>query len=375
MQITSIKGTHVSIPLAVPYKLSRMYGTVTDAHAIIVEVKTDTGLVGYGEADPHTPFTQDTVPGTIEAIRDLLAPELMGDDPREIKTIDEKMDGCLKGSLMAKGALDMAMYDLAGKSYGVPVHNLLGDRKQDSIMLSFPLGNGSADDDAEVIEARRPLGFRSYMAKMGRNPIANEIERMKHLTDRYADKIQIVADANQGWREEEAITFIQGVEGTLLELIEQPLKAHDFDGLRRVREASSIPVSADESVVTVDDALKLICHKAVDVFSVKASKNGGITKALRIIAIAEAAQMQCRMNSMLEFGVTQAALLHLGAVTQKLIPSGHAYMSTLRMADDFTDFKTRLRDGYAHVSDEPGLGITVDEAKLAKYAKESFAVS
>ena len=187
--------------------------------------------------------------------------------------------------------------------------------------------------------------------------------------------IQIVADANQGWSEEEALTFVGGIDGTILGLLEQPTKADDFASLRRIRAASPIPLSADESVVTSDDALRLSCLQAVDVLSIKASKNGGITKSLRIIAIAEAAQMQCRMNSMLEFGVTQAALLHLGAVTGQIIPSGHAYMSTLRMSDDFTDFSARLHDGYAHIADAPGLGITVDAEKLARHASERFVVS
>ena len=374
MRITKITGIHVSIPLAVPYKLSRVYGTVADAHAIVVIVETDAGLIGYGEADPHPPFTADTVSGTIEAIRDKLAPMLIGADPREIKKNEQEMDACLDGHLMAKGALDMAMFDLAGKSYGMPVHALLGGKMREQILLSFPLGSGTADEDIEVIEARCAIGFRSFMAKMGRNAIDDEISRVKLLTERYEGAIHLVADANQGWSEDEAIAFVSGAGDTMLSLVEQPLPADDFEGLRRVKEHSQIPVSADESVVCEGDALRLACMQAVDVFSVKASKNGGLTKAQRIVAIADTASLQYRMNSMLEFGVTQAALLHLGAVAKSLIPSGHAYMSTLRMADDFTDFGRRLVDGLAHIDDEPGLGITVDEDKLRRYALESFVV-
>ncbi len=374
MRVTKIEAVSVSIPLAVPYKLSRVYGTITDATAVVVAVTTDTGLTGYGEADPMPPFTADTVSGTMQALRATLAPALIGADPREHKKNEETMDACRDGCLMAKGALDMALFDLAGKAYGLPVHALLGGRKRDEILLSFPLGSGTAADDAEVIEARRALGFRSFMAKMGRNPIADEIRRVHELTDRYAGVVQIVADANQGWTAEESLAFVGGIEGTLLSLLEQPVKADDFAGLRRIREASPIPISADESAVSAEDALRLACLAAVDVLSIKASKNGGITKSLRIIAIAEAARMQCRMNSMLEFGVTQAALLHLGAVTGQIIPSGHAYMSTLRMSDDFTDFRANLRDGYAHVSNRPGLGVTVDAEKLARYALERLSV-
>ncbi|MEM8744778.1 MAG: enolase C-terminal domain-like protein [Pseudomonadota bacterium] len=374
MRITKITGVHISIPLAVPYKLSRVYGTVADAHAVVVIVETDNGLTGYGEADPHPPFTADTAPGTIEAIRDHLGPLLLGTDPREINRLEGKMDACLEGHLMAKGALDMALFDISGKGYGAPVHALLGGKVRETILLSYPLGSGSAEEDAEVIEERRKLGFRSFMAKMGRNPIEQEIVRVEDLTDRYSGKIHLVADANQGWSEEEADALVCGARGSMLELVEQPVAAANIEGLRRLKAKSTIPISADESVVSEQDALRLACMEAVDVFSVKASKNGGVTKARRIIAIADTAGLQYRMNSMLEFGVTQAALLHLGAVSRSLIPSGHAYMSTLRMADDFTDFRARLDKGYAHISDEPGLGVRVDDAKLAKYAIESFVV-
>ena len=374
MRITRITGVHISIPLAVPYKLSRVYGTVVDAHAVVVAIETDKGLTGYGEADPHPPFTADTVPGTIEAIRDHIGPRMLGADPREINRLEGEMDAAIDGHLMAKGALDMALFDLSGKSYGAPVHAMLGGKVNETILLSYPLGSGSAEDDAEVIEERRKLGFRSFMAKMGRNPIEQEIARVAQLTERYSGEIHLVADANQGWSEEEADVLVSGAGGSMLELVEQPVAADDFEGLRRLKEKSAVPISADESVVSEKDALRLACMEAVDVFSVKASKNGGLTKARRIVAIADAAGLQYRMNSMLEFGVTQAALLHLGAASRSLIPSGHAYMSTLRMADDFTDFRGRLDDGYAHVSDEPGLGVQVDEAKLAQYAIESFVV-
>ncbi len=374
MRITRITGVHVSIPLATPYKLSRVYGTVTEAHAVVVRVETDGDLVGYGEADPHPPFTADTVPGTIAAIRDHLAPLLLGTDPREISRLDGEMDACLDGHLMAKGAIDMALFDLAGKAYGVSVYALLGGKVRDEILLSFPLGSGSAEEDVQVIEERRKLGFRSFMAKMGRNPVDAEVTRVAALSDRYASQIHLVADANQGWSRDEGEAFVAGAGASMLELVEQPVAAEDFEGLKRIREKSSIAVSADESVVTENDALRLACMKAVDVFSVKASKNGGLTKARRIIAIADAAGLEYRMNSMLEFGITQAALLQLGAVSKSLIPSGHAYMSTLRMADDFTDFRDRLGEGYARIADAPGLGVTVHEEKLSQHALESFVV-
>ena len=126
MKITAIELFHISIPFAKPYKLSRVYGTRYDAEAVILKVHTDEGIVGLGEADPLNPFSEETPATVMVVTRDLLAPQLIGQDPAHIAAIESKLDVMVHGNLLARGAVNMALFDIAGKANDVPAHMLLG---------------------------------------------------------------------------------------------------------------------------------------------------------------------------------------------------------------------------------------------------------
>ena len=151
------------------------------------------------------------------------------------------------------------------------------------------------------------------------------------------------------------------------DLLEQPIGRFDIEGLRHIRSRAPFLLSADESVVTLQEAALLARSNAADVFSLKVSKNGGISKSLAIAKLAEAFGMQCLMNSMIEFGITQAASLQLGCTLGHLMDCGHAYMSVLRMSDDVTDFGKHIRDAVVTVPQTAGLGVEIDDQKLDKY--------
>jgi muconate cycloisomerase len=206
------------------------------------------------------------------------------------------------------------------------------------------------------------------MIKMGALPIADEIAPTRALCGRFHPEVAFIADANQGWSEAEARRFIEGVADCPLTLLEQPVGRDEVAALARLRAAASFPLSADESLFYLDQAARLARQGAVDVFSLKLSKNGGIRPTQRIAHLAQGFGIDCLMNSMLECGVSQAASLQLGCTLPNLLPCGHAYMSTLRLADDVTDFSSLVRDGIAHLPDRLGLGIEVDSDKVAALA-------
>ena len=171
----------------------------------------------------------------------------------------------------------------------------------------------------------------------------------------------------------QAREFVLGVRDVPLAMIEQPVRADQVQGMAELRALSSSPLSADEAVCSVSDALRLVEVRAADVFSVKVSKNGGVAPARDIACIAAAAGVSVVMNSMLEHGITQAASLQLCATLPNLADHGHSYMSTLRMADDFTTFGSLVKDGVATVpANAPGLGIDVDEPKLRGYTRRAW---
>jgi muconate cycloisomerase len=136
--------------------------------------------------------------------------------------------------------------------------------------------------------------------------------------------------------------------------------------------ASTLPISADESVTGLAEAARLASLAAANIFSIKSSKNGGPLRAQRIVAVAEAFGIRCYMNSMLEFGVTQAASLQHAVTVRNLVDVGQAFMSTLRLAEDPTDFSSFVRDGVVHLPTGAGLGVQIDEPHVRRMAVADF---
>ena len=212
------------------------------------------------------------------------------------------------------------------------------------------------------------------MIKMGSLSISDEIKRMIAAKENFGDQIPIIVDANQGWEVTEALAFVDGIGDHRPELIEQPIHRKNIDGLKRIRERSPCPLSADESLEAMQDATMLIREQAVDVFSLKVSKNGGLSKTKKIGQAADAFGLKCLMNSMLEFGISQAASLQVGCTLTNLVDFGHAYGSVLRMSDDVTDFGQNISEGIVTVPQDPGLGVALDEDKLKKYTVDYLKI-
>ena len=370
MQITNIELSHISIPFAQPYRLSKTYGTLHEAHAVIFRIFTDEGIVGLGEADPMSPFTAETPASVMTVTRDVIAPHLIGREPKQIAMVESTLDDVIEGNLTARGAVNMALYDIIGKVNDLPIHTLLGGLRYGKLPLLFGVGSGTPEETLAVIEAQMETGCRCFMIKMGALPIAAEIKRVIAVKEQFGDAISIIIDANQGWEVAEAIEFIDGIKGHQADLIEQPIKRGDMEGLKRIHEHSPFLLSADESVTTVNDAAELIREKAVDVFSIKISKNGGLDKSRQIAQMADGFGLRCLMNSMLEFGISQAASLQLGCTLSNLIDLGHAYGSVLRMSDDITDFGQNISEAVVTIPSASGLGVTIDEEKLKKYTTD-----
>ena len=374
MRINGLELYQISIPFAEPYRLSKIYGTLYDAHAIIVKIKTDGGLVGLGEADPMPPFTEESPESTMAVLRDIIAPKLLGRDPREIAQLESDLDHVVEGNPTARGAVNMALYDILGKSIDTPIYQLMGGLRHERLSLLLGISSLDLDQSIDAINKLIANGVTTVMLKMGEMPIAEEIERFIGIRKHFGKTIKLVVDANQGWELTEALAFVKGINGYYLELLEQPIERGDYAGLKTLCDQAVCSLSADESLVETEDAARLIQEKVVNVFSIKVSKNGGLDKSKLIAQMAEGFGLKCLMNSMLEFGITQAASLHLGCTLPNLMDCGHAYGSVTRMADDITDFGQNISDGTVAVPSGPGLGISLKEDKLKKYTKEYIKV-
>ena len=374
MKIDRIELFHISIPFEKPYVLSKAYGTLHSAQAIIFKIHTDEGVVGLGEADPMNPFTEES-PGTVMAVTlDTLAPLLLGQDPTRAAAIESMLDSTVQGNPTAKGAVNMALCDILGKVEGIPAHLLLGGIQNAELPILWGTGSGTPENDLACIQELVKTGCDTVMLKMGALPISEEIQRMKAVKTRFGDRLSVIVDANQGWEVSEAFAFLDGTRGYHPDLIEQPIKGWNHLGLKRIRERCSCLLSADESLVTLHDAAQLIRENAVDVFSIKVSKNGGLFKSKKIAQTAEAFGIKILMNSMLEFGVTQAASLQVGCTLTNLLDMGHAYGSVVRMSDDVTDFGRNITGAKVRVPSGKGLGVELDEDRLIKYTKKYLEI-
>jgi muconate cycloisomerase len=375
--MTPIVAAHVfevETRFVTPYKLS--HGTEASAHAVMLKLTDADGTEGWGEADPSPTFSGESPHDAAQALTHALLPAVLAAARPEPGRIDHLLDGLLAKQLSAKGAISMALLDILGKRLGVSVATLMGGTVRESLPVLWPLSNGSAEDDVRVIEERAPEGFTTFMLKMGSAPVHAEVRRVKALEARYGDTVTLIADANQGWSLDQAREFVTAVQGSRLAFVEQPVVKDDLAGMASLAAASRIPISADESVIELSDASRVANLGAASVFSIKSSKNGGPLRAQRIAAVAEARGASCYMNSMLEFGITQAASLHHAVTVRNLVGGvGHAFMSTLRLAEDPTDFSTFVHNGQVRLPQTPGLGVQVDESHVRHLAVASQHVT
>jgi len=367
MKINGLDLYQISIPFAEPYRLSKIYGTLHEAKAVIVKINTDEGLVGLGEADPMIPFTDESPESVMVVIRDIIAPRILGQDPRQLTQLETSLDHLVHGNFTARGAINMALYDILGKAIDTPVYQLLGGLCHDRLPLLLGIGSLDLEQSIVAIEGLRNKGVTTIMLKMGKMSIADEIKRFIGIREHFGKNIKLVVDANQGWDLFETLEFIEGIKGYHLDLLEQPIERRNLGGLKRIREHLACPLSADESLVEAEDAAVLIREQVVDVFSIKVSKNGGLDKSKLIAQMAAGFGLKCLMNSMLEFGITQSASLHLGCTLANLMDCGHAYGSVTRMSDDISDFDRNISGGIVTVPSGPGLGVNLKEDKLKKY--------
>lgn len=309
MKITGVNTYLMRIPLITPFKTALR--TVDAIEDVVVELLTDEGAVGYGEAPPTAVITGDTLPSIAGAVTGFIVPKLLGRDVADIEGNCLAVQASMVHNTSPKAAVEMALYDLYGKALGAPLYRLLGGAKRSlatNLTISVDTPDKMAADAAEAV--RR--GFRVLKVKLGSDP-SQDIARLKAVQSACPKDMVLRADANQGWTPREALRILGRMreEGIELELVEQPVKAWDVDGLRRVTAWASVPVLADESVFTEQDAARILSTGAADMVNIKLMKTGGLSGALRICAIAETHRASCMMGCMLEGNVAVTAAAHL----------------------------------------------------------------
>lgn len=352
MKIKDIKIGFISVPLKKPFKTALR--TVNSVEDVIVRISTDTGNIGYGEAPPTGVITGDTKGSIIGAIEDHIAKCIIGLDIENIEEIMHRLDGCIVKNTSAKAAVDIALYDLYGQLYNAPLYKLWGGYRKEiitDITISVNDPEQMAIDSFEAVKQ----GYNTLKIKVGKEPY-RDIERIKAIREAVGYNIMLRIDANQGWKPKEAIRILRRMEdeGLDIELVEQPVAAHDFEGLKLVTDNVSIPVMADESIFSPVDALRIMQMRAADLINIKLMKNGGIHNALKICSIAETFGIECMIGCMLEAKVSVTAAVHLAAakrIITKVDLDGPVLCSEDPVSGGaiFNDYRITL-------TDDPGFG-------------------
>lgn len=381
--IESITTHKITLPARRKHEWASSMGDPIGTH-LLVEIRTSDGIVGWGETTPMPTwggvggrYDGSTVDATRSLVDGYLAPRLIGAPVQRIAAIHQIMDAAIKGNTYAKAALEMACYDAAGKGLGVPLHVLLGGAVREQIRTCHSLGIMPQDEAvAEGVAAARE-GMRSIKVKTARD-YASDVGIVRGLREQVGEEIEIRVDGNEGYPDvATAVRVTREQEAYGISLCEQPLGSDR--GLALVRSRVGTAVMADESAWSVTDIARLSDTDAADSVSVYITKAGGLLKAVTAGRFAEAVGMTCDIGGSVEFGIGNAANLHLAAVLpaatcSSVLPLSAAEGSaTTTIAgryytDDVITGSFTFADGYIAVPDGPGLGVEVDLDKVRRYS-------
>lgn len=353
MHITRIFAHRVELPLVEgSYKWSGGK-SVSVFDSTIVGVETDTGLIGYGESCPLGPaYLPAYAEGVRAGLREL-APHLIGMDPREIGKVNERMDAAMKGHPYVKSPVDIACWDLLGKATGLPVCTLLGGRFGEAVRLYRAISQLPPDEMAANVASYRAQGYTRFQLKVG-GDADQDIARIRATRAVLQPGDRLVADANTGWTQHEAVRVVRAVRD-LDVYIEQPCVT--YEECLAVRRQTDHPFVLDENIDGLDAFLRAKNDLAMDVVNLKISKLGGLTKTRQIRDLCVAGGIAMTLEDTWGGDVTTAAIAHLAHST----PEALRFTST-----DFNSYVTvsnatgapKRENGFMRASTGPGLGVT-----------------
>ena len=368
MKITNVNAIPIAIPIVRTHKIASF--TLHAGYFVLVELETDSGLVGYGEAplSMGPVFPEEIWQGSVSLLIDYFAGLLEGKDPFHVHEIMLALDRASTRNFSTKFAIEIALFDLMGKALDRPAYDLLGGPYQPEIPLSWSLAIGDPEEDAREAARLVEEGQRIFKIKFGFLDPQQDITRLIAIREAVGNDVDLRIDVNQGWTPEVAIQTIRRVENLDLRptFIEQPVPAWDLRGMARITRAVETPIMIDEGLFTLQDALEAVRLEAADIFAIKVMKHGGFMRAKQIAAIAEAADIPCYVGSNLETGIATLACLHFVASTPS-VTYGCELFGTKLLTDDILLEAVEYPPGTVVCPSRPGLGAVIDHDKVDKY--------
>ena len=312
--IKSIEVKPLKVKLRDPFIIS--LGRLDYADNVVVKITTSNGIVGFGECSPFRSIHGETAE-TCLAVGKILSEVFIGKNASQIEELVGLMDKAIFGNTSVKSAFDIALYDIASQQSGVPLFEFLGGKNDKLIQTDYTVSINKAEKMAEDAKKILDAGYPVIKVKLG-GTANDDIHRMKLIRAAVGNEIPIRIDANQGWSKEDAIFILSELSSMNIQHCEEPVLKHNFLDLPEIKAASTIPVMADESCCDHLDAARLIKIKACDLFNIKLGKSGGIFKALKILRLCEANNIDVQIGGFLESRLGFTASAHLALCSSKI---------------------------------------------------------
>jgi muconate cycloisomerase len=365
MQITHIETIPIQVPIRPERAIRSGRGYHTASPFLLVKVHTDAGITGLGEVSCTAVWSGEDQFTAARIIDSYLAPALIGQDPTHIERLTALMHRTVANNPFTKSSLEMACWDILGKVAGLPVYRLLGGPVREFVPTKFSVSGLEPPRAAEIAAWAVDQGFRTMKVKVGMDP-DGDVARVAAVRAAIGPAVRLGVDANGGWSPRTAIQTLRRLAEYGIYFAEQPVADLDVAWLADVRRNVQVPIMADESVYSVQDAMAIVRAQAADVLSVYVGKGGGISAARKIAAVAEAAGLTCTIGSNLELGVANAAMIHLGMATAGIGAEEFPcdILSPFYYEEDILAEPLRIRAGEARPHEKPGLGVELDEDKV-----------
>ena len=363
-RIQKIEVFGVEVPL-VGAGFKNAYITKTKQRSAVVRITDQDGQVGLGNIDPSPGYSVETIEDSLDTLADKLGPAALGQDFSNIHLLTSHLDGQVDQFLDAKAAIEMAATDLIGRRHGLCVSDLLGGSVVTHAQFNGWIGIVSPEEAAAEAKRWFDLGWRSTKIKIG-GDIHADRERVAAVRKATSTDFKIRVDANAGYSVDQAIELGKMLEPFGLELMEQPVAADDFEGLKAVRQAVKIPIMADEAITDFDSLIQIIRMQAADIVKLKVMKQGGFLRTSRMMACAEAAGLGVVIGHGFGLGINTMAEMLL-ASTSRAVLSGYECVGPIKTSDDIVTQKLDLTKGHIQIPHGTGIGVELDEAKLERF--------
>ncbi len=361
--VRRVDAIAVALPLTTPMKMAGV--TIAAAENLLVRIEAADGTVGWGEAASAPTMTGDTQGGLVAAVRDHLAPLLVGQDAWTQPTLTRALKRALLGNGGAHSAVEMALLDLCGRAGDRRLVDLIGRPRRFAVRPMWLLGNATPEADIDEARAREAEGFHFFKLKIGVKPLAAEIAVTHAVRDALGPKMPLCADANCGLTLAAARRYIEKTRDAGLMFVEQPLAHDDLAGLKALAKGSRVPIGIDEGIHCLAD-IEAHARAGAGGISLKLIKLGGIGVALEAAKLCRRLRLSVNVAAKIaESSIASAAGIHLACAAPAVdwgVSLTHFYL-----AEDLVRRPPPLKDGFVALPEGPGLGVEIDEAAVARF--------